>query len=228
MKRSRRIFTTLGLALALGATVPACVVSGSGRLRTRGTVVVDAPPPPREERIETRSGYVFVRGHWEWNGNQYDWRAGHWERQKAGHRWDDGRWEQRNNGWVWVDGGWRTDGAHGTVVVNDGTGGGSDRPRERDHRGGGDTVVVVSGGPTQAPPSPRAENQGSRSGYIWVTGRWDWKGGQWDWVPGHWERVKANHSWRDGRWELQGNVYIWVDGGWEKGEGRPKVRDHRD
>lgn len=229
MKRSRRILTTLGLALALGATVPACLVHGTARVRTRGVVVVDAPPPPREERFEARSGYVWVRGNWQWNGNQYDWQAGHWEREKAGHAWSDGRWDQQNGGWVWVEGGWRTDGAHSTVIVNDGNrGGGNDRPRERDHRGGGgDTVVVVSGGPSQPPPSDRAENEGSRSGYIWIRGRWDWQNNNWEtWVPGHWEREKANQSWRHGSWQLQGNVYVWVDGGWEKAE-RPKVRDHR-
>jgi len=255
MNRSR-ILTSLGFAALLAAVVPACVFSAQGRVRTHGTVTVtEAPPPPQEEVIEVRSGYVFVRGHWDWQG-RWVWIAGHWERERAGYMWAEGRWEQRGNQWVWVEGEWRTGGAHGTVVVNDpgpnrvdrpdvrdhrtggggvsgGAGGGAtvDRPEVRDHRTGGGgattTVVVDNSRPRQPPPAPRNENPGAKAGYIWVTGHWDWRAGNWEWIPGHWERQRAKHRWRDGRWELQGNVYVWVEGGWDPEQGGVEVRDHR-
>jgi len=65
-----------------------------------------APPPPREERVETRAGFVWVRGRWDWRG-KWEWLPGHWERQRARLTWYDGRWEQRGNVWIYVEGGWR-------------------------------------------------------------------------------------------------------------------------
>jgi hypothetical protein len=70
-----------------------------------------APPAPRQEPVPAaRSGFVWVRGHYGYSQNQYQWIPGHWERARAG-TWVDGRWEQRSQGnvsyWVWVEGGWR-------------------------------------------------------------------------------------------------------------------------
>jgi len=234
MNRSRRILTSLGFAALIAATVPACVVQARGRVRTAGTVeVTEAPPPPQEERIEVRTGYVFVRGHWDWQG-RWVWMPGHWERERAGYAYAEGRWEQRGNQWVWVEGEWKVQG-RGQVVVHDPgpQHGGTvqpDRPQVRDHRGGGGggtTVVVDDGRPRQPPPSPQAENPGQKAGYIWVMGHWDWKAGNWNWIPGHWERARAKKKWRDGRWELQGDVYVWIDGSWDDDAGGVKVRDHR-
>jgi hypothetical protein len=237
MNRSRNIITSLGFALALASVVPACIVTGTARVRTRGAVVVrTAPPAPQQEELRTRAGYVWVRGRWDWQG-RWVWVPGHWERERAGYAWADGRWEQRGNDWVWVEGEWRTAGAHGTVVVNDGGPGSvpprDDGPRVVDHRdhggGGGTTVVVVNDGrPRRPPPAEQAENPGNKNGYIWVRGYWDWQNTDWVWVPGHWERAKAKHRYRPVRWELQGDVYIKIDGGWEReDDGGPKVRDHR-
>ena len=232
-----RMLTKLALAFALAATVPACVVSAQGRVRTRGTVVItEAPPAPQEETYGTKSGYFWVRGRWDWQG-RWVWMPGHWERERSGYAYNEGRWEQRNNQWVWVEGEWitRTDGAHGTVTVtehNDGGGGG--RVDVRDHRdggGGGNTTVVVvdDGRPRQPPPEPQAENYGKKKGYVWIDGHWDWQKGAWEWVPGHWERARSKKYYRRGEWRLDGDVYIWVDGGWEDetGDDRVKVRDHR-
>ena len=234
MNRSRRILTSLGFALAIGATVPACLVTASGRMHTSGGVVItEAPPPPQEETYQPRSGYVWVRGRWDWQG-RWVWQAGHWERERSGQQWADGRWEQRNNNWVWVDGSWTTyqAGNHGTITVTEhNDGGGDDRVKVRDHRGdgGGTTTVVVDDGrPHQPPPELKSENQGTRSGYVWITGRWDWQNSGWEWVPGHWERGRSKQHYRDGHWELSGDYYIWVDGDWEADAGGDvKVRDHR-
>jgi hypothetical protein len=66
-----------------------------------------APPAPRAENTQPRAGFVFIRGHYEWRNNAYEWINGHWERQRANQRWTDGRWEARGNTWVWVDGSWQ-------------------------------------------------------------------------------------------------------------------------
>ena len=65
------------------------------------------PPAPKVERIETRSGFVWARGHYEWQRGAYVWIPGHWERARANLTWNDARWELRGNVWVLVPGGWR-------------------------------------------------------------------------------------------------------------------------
>jgi hypothetical protein len=72
----------------------------------RPAAPISAPPPPRDERVEARAGFVWARGHHEWRGGQYEWVPGHWERQRERRRWSDGRWEQRGNVWLYVEGGW--------------------------------------------------------------------------------------------------------------------------
>lgn len=65
-----------------------------------------APPTLREERYDTRAGYVWVRGSWDWRGDQWVWTQGHYERERANARWRDRRWEQRDGVYISVDGGW--------------------------------------------------------------------------------------------------------------------------
>ena len=256
MKRTGRIISALALATLLSSSA-ACVVTAHGRVRTGAVVVYEEPPAPRDEieYSQTRSGYVWVRGRYDWQGGQWVWMPGHYERERAGYMWNDGRWERRDNSWHWVEGTWVVSGSGGGTIVTDG------RPQEVDHRGGGygnaggnpppvvghagnpdgSGVGVVSGGgqvvvqvhgPTSAPPPVRVENPGpARGGYLWVRGYYQWNqgGNQYEWVPGHWEREKAGMQWFDGRWELQGNVYVWVEGGWKAG-GPPasgSVRDRR-
>ena len=74
MMRSRRFLSTVALALALGATVPACVVrtQGSARFRTGAVVVYDEPPAPQYEQVTVRPGYLWIRGHWEWRGGRWE------------------------------------------------------------------------------------------------------------------------------------------------------------
>jgi hypothetical protein len=85
-------------------------------------------------------------------------------------------------------------------------------------------VVVVD----DAPPEPRDENPGTRSGYVWIRGYWEKSGGQWEWRSGHWERSRANYVWVEGRWEHRGRQWHWIDGRWQRDHGGgPVVRDHR-
>ncbi|HEU0031106.1 MAG TPA: hypothetical protein VFQ53_10775 [Kofleriaceae bacterium] len=246
MTRSHKVLSALGLALALAA--PACVVRGSGTMAVSGSttpVVYSEPPPEQVETVTVRPGFVWVRGRWDWRNGQWAWVGGHWERERAGYAWQPGRWERRGNAWHWVEGRWAagavvdTSNASGGVVVEGGTrpAGGYDRPPPGPSGGVVDTSnasggVVVSGGtnpnyPTAAPPAPRSESPGpARSGFIWVSGRWDWQNGRWAWVDGHWERERANMVWVAGRWELQGGRWIWIEGRWQAGGG-PVVRDHR-
>ncbi|HVY49791.1 MAG TPA: YXWGXW repeat-containing protein [Minicystis sp.] len=91
--------------------IPLCVVVMAAPLFAgcSGDVVVRTPPPA--ERVEVvpraRPGFVWVRGHWRWNGHEYVWVAGHWDTVRAGHVWVEGHWDKRPGGWVWVEGYWR-------------------------------------------------------------------------------------------------------------------------
>lgn len=65
-----------------------------------------APPAIREERYDRRAGFFWVRGHYEWQGNQWAWIPGHYERERAGYRYVEPRYEQRNGAWVTIQGSW--------------------------------------------------------------------------------------------------------------------------
>lgn len=65
-----------------------------------------APPAVRVERWSPRSGYVWVNGYWDWQGDQWAWVPGHYERERRGQIYRSPRWEQRNGAWVTVQGGW--------------------------------------------------------------------------------------------------------------------------
>jgi len=64
------------------------------------------PPPPRDERLENRPGFVYVRGHWDWRDKNWAWIDGHWEKERSGKKWRESRWEQREGAWVLIDGEW--------------------------------------------------------------------------------------------------------------------------
>ncbi len=76
------------------------------------TVVVTAPtepPPPRVETPPPAPGpsYVWMNGHWGWDGAQYVWTPGHYVVPPTTvARWTPGYWQQDPNGWVWIEGSW--------------------------------------------------------------------------------------------------------------------------
>ena len=105
---------SLLLAGAAAATVPATGCGGT----TRAYVVAetyDAPPPPREEYVYYRPGYVWVHGNWvrdRYNG--WRWQSGYYVRERPGYVYDHGRWERRGRQYVWVQGNWRP---RATIVI---------------------------------------------------------------------------------------------------------------
>jgi hypothetical protein len=66
-----------------------------------------APPALRDEPIQIRTGHVWVRGHYNWEGGAYVWVPGHLEPVREKMTWHDPVWEQRGGEWVFTDGGWR-------------------------------------------------------------------------------------------------------------------------
>jgi YXWGXW repeat-containing protein len=113
----RRAFLT-GLSLPLLALAAGCVVE---RPRPPGpapaAVEIIAPRPPPAARYEVvppppaGRGEVVVweRGHWQWDGHDWDWVPGHFvERPHRTAEWVEGHWAERPNGtWAWVPGHWR-------------------------------------------------------------------------------------------------------------------------
>jgi len=92
----------------------------SGTLALGGCVAVpppanveyvrEGPPPPRAEVVVVRPGpgFFWIRGHWRWYANAYDWVPGRWEHVPPGYRaWHEGHWRHDRNGWFWVEGRWR-------------------------------------------------------------------------------------------------------------------------
>ena len=66
-----------------------------------------APPAPRHEVVPVaRAGHVWVRGHYQWRGNQYAWVPGHFVRARAGYVFQEPRWVQRNGAWVLTGNTW--------------------------------------------------------------------------------------------------------------------------
>jgi len=89
-----------------------------------------APPPPRVERVPPpRHGFVWVPGHWDWNGRRHVWVHGTWLRERHGYRYVEPAWVERDGRWQMERGRWeRHDRDHDGV------------PDRRDHDRDGDGV----------------------------------------------------------------------------------------
>ena len=168
----------------------------------------EAPPAPREERIEARAGFAWITGRWDWRAGKWDWIPGHWERERAGKRWNQGRWDRQGDHWRYVEGSW-------------GDGAAPPPPDRHDPPPPPAPAPVAAGRPHEAPPPPREERFESRAGFAWIRGRWDWRAGKWDWIPGHWERERAGKHWRDARWESRDGGYVLLDGEWVDASAAP-------
>lgn len=225
MNRTRRILSTLGLALLLGTTLPACLVTARGRIATGAVVAYDQPPAPRVESPQPMAGHVWVKGNWNWQNGQWVWIDGHWERERAGYAWQDGRWEPRNGSWHWVGGEWIVGG--GGVIVTDG---GGPRPHDQDHRfdnqpqggvivtnGGavGQGGVIVNNGQGGLVATNGAGTVVSQGGQVVIVGPTQ---------PPPPIRVenpgpsRRGYIWIEGAWSWDNNAkqYDWVPGHWER------------
>jgi hypothetical protein len=100
----KKLLTYLVAAGAALSAVP--VMSGCAGQASYVVETEDAPPPPREERIVSRPGYVWVQGNWARRGSHWRWRSGHYERERTDMVYVHGRWDRRGRSYVWVDGGW--------------------------------------------------------------------------------------------------------------------------
>ena len=71
------------------------------------------PPPARRERMGRRppgprDRYVWRKGYWVHQGNDYVWRPGSYmERPRPRATWVPDRWVQRGGRWVFIEGRWR-------------------------------------------------------------------------------------------------------------------------
>lgn len=106
MSKSLLVRVTAGViaASALGA----CYVNPRPRVGVE--YAMRQPPVERVEVIPTSPGveYVWVRGHWGWQRNDYAWIPGRWVVPERGYReWLAGRWERDRAGWFYVEGHWR-------------------------------------------------------------------------------------------------------------------------
>ena len=238
----RRILSAFVLATTVAAIAPACVVSGTARMR--GTVAYSQPPPPQEEAVEYRSGYVWIHGRWDYQGDQWVWVNGRWEQERQGYQYSEGQWVQRGSSWHWVEGNWVAVGATGNggtvisngndnVIVNDATdaNGGvvvTDRPRGdgrnngnngnnggrvvHDRRGNGGGGYDGSG----INPSPAPGNGMYPTAPPPAPRQESYQSRDgYLWVSGRWDWRGGRWEWLDGHWERERANRTWAPGRWE-------------
>jgi hypothetical protein len=165
-------------------------------------VIRSQPPPDRYEDvgIAPGPGYVFIRGHWAWRHDRWDWVSGRWELPaQRGAVWVSGQWVARGGGWVWVEGHYQT---QAYVAAP---------PPPPDQ-------VQVEEYADEAPPAPYVETIPVAPGpdFFWIGGRWAWRG-RWVWTAGHYDRHPHFHpggGWEPGRWERVNGRYAWREGHW--------------
>jgi hypothetical protein len=97
-----------GVLLALGiagtATI-AAAASSSGEIE-----IQVAPPPDRVEVIPApREGFIYERGHYDWDNNRYVWREGRFIHKREGHVYTPYALEHRGERWYYHRGHWDDD-----------------------------------------------------------------------------------------------------------------------
>jgi hypothetical protein len=73
-------------------------------------VVTQAPPAPLSEQVPVAPGpdFVWIAGHWHWNGNRWVWNRGYFARPpRRGAVWVAPRFEAHEGGSLFIGGYWR-------------------------------------------------------------------------------------------------------------------------
>jgi hypothetical protein len=72
-------------------------------------VVVQKAPPAEVVEVQTAAPsaeHVWIKGHWHWNGADWQWVRGHWETRRVGYVWIPAHYEQRGGSYAYVPGYW--------------------------------------------------------------------------------------------------------------------------
>ena len=98
----------------LSAAFAAALMGFGAASQAQSLTIRVGPPAPRYEVVPAaRAGHVWVRGHYQWSGNQYAWVPGHFVTARAGYVYREPQWVQRSNGtWFMVGNTWER-GAYG-------------------------------------------------------------------------------------------------------------------
>lgn len=74
-------------------------------------IMVESEPPAEiEDEIVQCPGpnYVWIKGHWQWDGMHYQRVHGHWVvRPTVSAMWVNGFWTKHHNHWRWTEGYWQ-------------------------------------------------------------------------------------------------------------------------
>ncbi|MDR2851687.1 MAG: YXWGXW repeat-containing protein [Burkholderiaceae bacterium] len=104
----KKLAVTLAIGAASALTVGAAVVVPT--TATAQPVIalqMAPPPPPRQQMIPPpRRGFVWVPGHYRWNGRRHVWVNGTWLRARPGQVYRAPEWRERNGRWEYQGGRW--------------------------------------------------------------------------------------------------------------------------
>ena len=100
-KRTWIAAATLAGLGALTMSMPASAyTSFAVQVGAPATVYVAPPPAPVYEAVPVRRhGFIWVAGHYEWNGNRHVWVQGHYLRERAGYFYEPAVWVQTGDRW---------------------------------------------------------------------------------------------------------------------------------
>jgi hypothetical protein len=103
--RMRTIRKLLCAAL-ISASIGACYGGGYYDGYGSGYYATAAPPMAVDVGYAERPGYVWIQGHWGWNGGQWAWVPGWYEPERVGQVWIDGSWGYNGGRYMWTNGYW--------------------------------------------------------------------------------------------------------------------------
>ena len=103
--RKTIVSTALALGLASTATLAAAASSS-------GEIEIQIPPPPDRVVVvpEPREGFIYERGHYDWDGKRYVWRDGEFIHKREGHVYTPYALEHRGEHWYYRRGHWDDEG----------------------------------------------------------------------------------------------------------------------